>query len=125
MNLGQFHILTIMLVLENWSMKGILLAGEGGQEEGENDASVQFLSYVQLSETPGNAAHQASLSITNSGVYSLMSIELVMPSSHLILCRPLLLPPSIFPSIRVFSNVSSSHQVAKGLEFQIQHQSFQ
>ena len=54
-----------------------------------------------------------------------MSIELVMPSNHLILCRPLLLLPSIFPSIRVFSRVSSSHQVAKVLEFQLQHQHFQ
>ena len=59
------------------------------------------------SATPRTAAHQASLSITNSrGSLRLMSIELVMPSSHLILCRPLLLLPSIFPSIRVFSNES-------------------
>ena len=56
----------------------------------------------------------------------LMSIKSVMPSNHLILCRPLLLPPSIFPSIRVFSKwVCSSHEVAKALEFQLQHQSFQ
>ena len=48
-----------------------------------------------------------------------------MPSNHLILCRPLFLPPSIFPSIRVFQRVSSSHQVAKVLEFPLQHQSFQ
>ena len=54
-----------------------------------------------------------------------MSIELVMPSNHLILCHPLLLLPSIFPSIRVFSHVSSSHQVARVLEFPLQHQSFQ
>ena len=52
-----------------------------------------------------------------------LSIESVMPSSHLLLCHPLLLPPSVFPSIRVFS--SSLHQVAKVLEFQLQHQSFQ
>ena len=51
-----------------------------------------------------------------------MSIELVMPSNHLILCQPLLLPLSIFPNIRVFSD-ESAHQVAKGLEFQLQHQS--
>ena len=57
--------------------------------------------------TPWTTAHQASLSISNSGVYSLMSIEWVMPSSHLSLCHPLLLPPSIFPSIRVFSNESA------------------
>ena len=65
---------------------------------------VQLLSCVRLF---GTAAHQASLSITNSR--SLMSITSVMPSNHLILCRPLLLPPSIFPSIRVFSNESVLH----------------
>ena len=60
--------------------------------------------------TPWNAPHQASLSITNSwSLPKLMSIESVMPSSHLILCRPLLLPPSIFPSIKVFSNESVLH----------------
>ena len=89
-------------------------------------SSVQSLSHVQLFVTPWTAAHQALLSITNSqSVLKLMSIELVMPSNHLMLCRPLLLLPSIFPSIRVFKNVSSSHQVAKVLEFQLQHQSFQ
>ena len=70
--------------------------------------SVQSLSRVQLFATPWTAARQASLSITNS--WSLpkpMSIELVMPSNHLILCHPLLLLPSIFPSIRVFSNESA------------------
>ena len=68
-------------------------------------SSVQVLSRVQLFATPWTAAHQASLSITNSwSSPKLMSIESVMPSSHLILCCPLLLPPSIFPSIRVFSN---------------------
>ena len=67
---------------------------------------VQFLSCVQLFVTPWTAAHQASLSITNSRrLLKLMSIELVMPCNHLILCRPLL-PPLIFPSIRVFSNES-------------------
>ena len=74
--------------------------------------SVQFssLSCVQLFVTPWTAAHQASLSITNSwSLPKLMSIELVMPSNHLILCHPLLLPPSIFPSIRVFSNESALH----------------
>ena len=60
--------------------------------------------------TPWSAAHQASLSITSSrSLLKLMSIESVMPSNHLILCRPLLLPPSIFPSIRVFSNESVLH----------------
>ena len=66
---------------------------------------VQSLSHVQLFVTPWTAARQASLSITNSrSLLNLMSIESVRPSNHLILCRPLLLPPSIFPSIRVFSN---------------------
>ena len=69
--------------------------------------SVQSLSRVQLFVTSWTAAHQASLSITNSqSLLKLMSIESVMPSNHLILCQPLLLPPSIFPSIRVFSNES-------------------
>ena len=73
----------------------------------EMSQSVQLLSHVRLFATPWIAAHQASLSITNSrGSLRLMSIELVMPSSHLILCRPLLLLPSIRPSIRVFSNES-------------------
>ena len=64
--------------------------------------------------TPWTAAHQAYLSITNSwSLLRLTSIESVMPSSHLILCRPLLLLPSIFPSIKVFSSESSSHQVAR------------
>ena len=69
--------------------------------------SVQSLSRVQLFATPRTAAHQASQSITNSwSLLKLMSIESVMPSNRLILCCPLLLPPSIFPSIRVFSNES-------------------
>ena len=68
--------------------------------------SVQSLSPVRLFVTPRTAAHQASLSITNSwSVLKFMSIESVVPSNHLILCRPLL-PPSVFPSIRVFSNES-------------------
>ena len=68
---------------------------------------VQSLSHVWLCATPWTGAHQASLSITNSrSSLKLMPIESVMPSSHLILCPPLVLPPSIFPSIRVFSNES-------------------
>ena len=64
----------------------------------------------QLFATPWTAAHQASLSITNSwSLLKLMSIESVMPSNHLIFCCPLLLPPSIFPSIRVFSSESVLH----------------
>ena len=70
-------------------------------------SSVQSLSCVRLFETPWTAASQASLSITNSwSLLKLMSMDLVMPSNHLILCCPLLLLPSIFPSIRVFSNES-------------------
>ena len=66
--------------------------------------AIQLLSCVWLFATPWIAAHQASLSFTNSwSLLRLVSIELVMPSNHLILCRPLLLLPSIFPSIRVFS----------------------
>ena len=69
--------------------------------------SVQSLSCVQLFVTPWTAAGQASLSITNSwSPHKPMSIESVMPSNHLILCHPLLLPPSIFPSIRVLSKES-------------------
>ena len=89
-------------------------------------SSVQSLSCVQLFVTPWTAAHQASLSITNSqSLPKLMYIELVIPSNRLILCHPLLLLPSIFPSILVFSNESTLYQVAKVLEFQLQHQSFQ
>ena len=73
--------------------------------------SAQFSrSVVSDSLRPLSAARQASLSITNSwSLLKLMSIELVMPSNHLILCRPLLLLPSIFPNIRVFSNESALH----------------
>ena len=71
-------------------------------------SSVQSLSHVQLSVTPRTAARQASLSIPNCrSPPKPMSIESVMPSNHLILCHPLLLLPSIFPSIRVFSNESA------------------
>ena len=69
---------------------------------------VQSLSCVRLFVTPWTEACQASLSITNfQSLLKLMSIELVMPSNHLILCSPLLLPPSVFPSIRVFSGGQS------------------
>ena len=71
-------------------------------------SSVQSLSRVRLFVIPWTAAHRASLSIVNSwSLLKLMSIDSVMPSNHLILCRPLLLLPSIFPSIRVFSNESA------------------
>ena len=71
-------------------------------------SSVQSLSRVRLFANPGTAARQASLSIINSrSLLKLMSVESVMPSNHLILCRPLLLLPSTLPNIRVFSNESA------------------
>ena len=84
-------------------------------------------SVMSNSATPWTAAHQASLSITTFwSLLKLMFIESVMLSNHLILCRPLLLLLSIFPSIRVFSNESALHiSWPKVLEFQLQHQSFQ
>ena len=75
-------------------------------------SSIQFhsFSHVQLFASPWAAAKQASLSITHSqSLHTLMTIESVMPSNHLILCHPLLLLPSIFPSIRTFSNESALH----------------
>ena len=88
--------------------------------------AVQLLSRVQLFVTPWTAACQISLFFTVFwSLLKLMSTESMMPSSHLILCCPLLLLPSILPSIKVFSNaLTSSHQVAKVLEFQLHHQSF-
>ena len=72
--------------------------------------SVQLLSRVRLFVTPWTAVHQAPLSLTNSqSLLKLMSIESVIPSNHLILCHPLLLPPSIIPSIRIFPNESVLH----------------
>ena len=83
---------------------------------------VESLSRIRLFVTPWTVSHQASLSVTISwSLLKLMSIKSVMPSDHLILCHPLLLLPSLFPSIRV----SSLHQVAKGLELRLQHQPFQ
>ena len=78
-------------------------------EHFRNTVVFQSLSPVQLFATPRTAACQASLSTISQSLLKLMSIELVMPSDHLILCRPLLFPPSIFPSIRVFSNESVLH----------------
>ena len=75
-----------------------------------SDVCSSDLIRVQLFATPWIAARQASLSITNfQGLLKLMSIKLVMPSNHLLLCHPLLLLPSVFPSIRVFSNESALH----------------
>ena len=89
---------------------------------------VQPLSRVGLFATPWTTARQASLSFTVSwSLLKLMSIEWMTPADHLILCRLLLLLPSIFPSVRVFFNESAlpAHQVAKVLELQLQHQCFQ
>ena len=82
----------------------------GGYDSLNMLSSVQLLSRVRLFVTPWTAACQASLSITNFwSLLKLMPIESVMPSNHLILCHPLLLTPSIFPSIRVFSKESALH----------------
>ena len=93
--------------------KGFLVKVEVGVQSKEDTKSVQFrsvqsLSHVQLFVISWTAAHQAFLSITNSQrLLKLMSIESVMPSHCLIVCNPLLLLPSIFPSIRFFSNKSA------------------
>ena len=108
----------------------VLTAGESshvGREKGRHDVQAKelgeccccSLSCVGLFETPWTAAHQASLPFTISqSLLKLMSIELMMPSNHPILCLPLLHPPSILPSIRVLSNEVALliHQVAKVLE---------
>ena len=88
---------------------------------------IQLLSHIQFFVTHSTVVRQASLFTTNTQSFlKLMSIELVMPSNHLILCILLLLLPSVFSSIRVFSNESALHnQVAKVLELRLQHQSFQ
>ena len=94
---------------------GVVSSNSFVQQQGEiiflhQFSSVPSLSRVQLSETPWTAAHQASLSITNSqSLPKLIAIESVMPSNHLILWRPLLLLPSIFPSIRVVANEAALH----------------
>ena len=95
-------------IIWSWGVSSQSQREEGTHPKSFN--SVQPLSHVWLFVTPWTAAHQASLSITNSQrLLKLMSIESVMPSNHLILCPPLLLPPSIFPSIRVFSSESFLH----------------
>ena len=87
---------------------------------------IQSLSRVQLFATPWTVAHQAPLSyIISRSLFKFMFIELMMLSSHLMLCHLILLLPSIFLSIRVFQRVDSTHQVAKVLELQLRHQAFQ
>ena len=89
--------------------RNLYTSHQKGQDQSQLQfSSVQSLSHVRLCATPWTAACQASRSITNfQSLPKLISTELVMPSNHLILCRPLLLLPSIFPSIRVFSNESA------------------
>ena len=103
-----------------WQSIPVLLPGEShGQRSLVGYSSVQALSHVWLFVIPWTEAHQAFLSITDTwSLFKLMSIKLVMPSNHLIVCRFLLLLPSIFPSIRVFSN-ESVLCMAKVLEFQL------
>ena len=101
---------------------------EGKYHLGEILNYLQFssFSHVRLFATRGTAAHQASLSITNSwSLLKLRSIEAAMPFNHLILCHPLLLLPSIFPSITVFSNESALRIRWPKYWFHLQHQSFQ
>ena len=113
-----FYLPTIYLLL-NFSFLQFFLIPRNQVLSCHQFSSVQSLSRVRLFATPWIAARQASLSITNSQSWlRLRSMELVMPSSHLILCRPLLLLPPIPPSIRIFSN-ESTLEVAKVLEFQL------
>ena len=90
--------------LELWSLSLLTSLPQGSVQF----STVLLLRHLRLFATPWTAACQASLSITNSqSLLKLMPIESVIPSNHLILCHPLLLPPSIFPSIRIFSNKSA------------------
>ena len=109
--MGNFHILSSRSLMHSVSPQC---------------TSVQLLSHVWRFANPQTTAHQASLSISNSQILpKLMSIESMMPSNHLILCCPLLLLPSIFPSIRVFSNESVLHiRWPKYWSFSFNNQSF-
>ena len=115
LNHGNHEVLGFFLTLYNFFLKSFLLQYScfkmllvsAVQQSKWAISSVQALSHVWLFATPWTTARQASLSITNSWrLLRLMSTKLVMPYNYLILCHPLLLPPSIFPSIRVFSNKS-------------------
>ena len=100
----------IQTTLQSYNDQNSMLLAQNHKYTSVQFSSVQSLSHVRLFVTPWTASRQASLSITNSqSLLKLMSIESVMPSNHLILCHPLLLLPSIFPSIRVFSNESALH----------------
>ena len=104
---GPYRSHTLSNLAPAWD-QFVLSIGSACWKEGcSGFISVQSLSHVPLFATPWTAAYQAPLSITNSqSLLKLMSIELVMPSNHPILCHPLLLLPSVFPGIRVFSNES-------------------
>ena len=93
----------------DWINAPIQSSGKANNELMSVNSSVQLLSHVWHFATTWTAAHQASLSINSRSLFKLMSIQLVMPSNHLILCPPLLLLPSIFLSIRVFSSESVCH----------------
>ena len=113
----QFRFPTLILIPLVVSMWGFLLSVQFSSVQ---FSSVQSLSRVWLFATPWITARQASLSITNSrSSLRFMSIDSLMPSSHLILCCPLLLLPPIPPSISLFQWVNSSHEVAKVVEFQL------
>ena len=115
--LHPLHLLHCRQILYCWATREAL---------SDTISSVQLLSHVQLFATPRTATLQASLSITNSwSLLKLMSIKSLMPSNHLLLCRPLLLPLSIFPSMRVFSNESALRIRWPKYWFQLQHQFFQ
>ena len=109
---ARFYIKIALRKIEG-RVEGLLLEGSDRNLMAwiSKFGSIQSLNHVQLFATPWMAACQASLSITNSwSLLKLVSIELVMPSNHLILCCPLLLLPSIFPSIRVFAPFTSGGQ---------------
>ena len=113
---------TIIKIMEKWVSQNaeFLFCKMKRLVESDQIRSDQSLSRVRLFATPRIAARQASLSITNSwSSLRLTSVESVMPSSHLILCRPLVLLPPIPPSISLFQWVNSSHEVARVLEFQL------
>jgi len=100
-----------LMTIKKKTITGLTLLWNQCNDYNKNSvSSVHLLSHIWLFVTPWTAARQAPLSITNSwSLLKLMSIKSVMPSNHLILCCPLLLLPSIFPSIRVFSNESPLH----------------
>ena len=103
---NKYFLILPLFYFFYWSIVALLVLVSVVQQNESAISSVQLLSRVQFFATPWTAARQASLFITNSrNLLKLMSIESVMPSNHLILCRRLLLP-SIVPSIRVFSNES-------------------